>query len=789
MTPLANFLSRLSGVTACGRGFSARCPAHDDRQASLSVKEGEDGRVLIHCHARCAPSTIVERLGLQMSDLFVSNGKASNGKASSSKVVDTVYTYCAETGSVLYQVVRFKPKDFRQRKPNGRPGGWIWNLDGVERVPYRLPELLDAVKNYRRVFIVEGEKDAESLVALGLDATCNSGGAGKWNAAFAKYFHGARVAVIPDNDKPGREHAEQIARSLDGVAAQVKVVTLPHGKDATDWIALDSLAEQVRALEPSSRGSTRTSRATLNALVWKTANWTPTAAVPGRTGEGEADVQENDLADKGKGKSKGKEKKPAQGTLCLKLATAAGVGLFHDAAGDCFADLPTNGLRDTTPLRSSGFRAWLAHAYHVKYGGAPSSQALADATNTLEGMARFDGPEHTVNLRVACDAEALYVDLADAEKHVVKITADGWTVEQSKADPGNMLPRFRTPRGMLALPVPIRGGNVRELWTFFPVIEKQRPLLAGSLVSALCASGPYTIGVFIGPQGGGKSTVTKTFKKMTDPAAADARSSPKDAHDMAIGARGNHVLSFDNLSYLPPWLPDFLCILSTAGTYSTRRLYTDSEESFFTGQRPLLINSIVDFLVQPDLVSRCVFFKLRPLHDSERLSEDAYWAAFEEARPRLLGVLCDTLAAGMRKLPSIPKDGWPRMTTFCRWGTACEEALGFKSGDFMMAYTLNQLAATKSSLDSHSIYAPLLECLDLEGGKLDLPATRLLENLRWRSAEAWKAHDWPKKAHFLSSQLKRMQPGLAAMGIKVTFMRRNDQRHIRIEREPEASQW
>jgi putative DNA primase/helicase len=137
---LQNILDRLENVTGNNGEFSARCPCHDDGTNSLCVGTGEDGRVLMKCQAGCETKEIVSAIGLNFSDLFADDKRAgNNGK---SEIVAT-YDYHDERGEVLYQAVRFKPKDFRQRRPDGN-GGWVWSMRDVRRVLYQLPELLDA---------------------------------------------------------------------------------------------------------------------------------------------------------------------------------------------------------------------------------------------------------------------------------------------------------------------------------------------------------------------------------------------------------------------------------------------------------------------------------------------------------------------------------------------------------------------------------------------------------------------------------------------------------------------
>src|SRR5262245_37723375 len=126
--PIDEILSRLEGVKRAGNQWQAKCPAHEDRRASLSLKRGDDGRVLVHCFAGCSTKDICGALGISDVDLFASG----NGHQVKPQIVAT-YDYRDETGELLYQAVRYWPKDFRQRRPDGK-GGWIWNLQGVRRV-------------------------------------------------------------------------------------------------------------------------------------------------------------------------------------------------------------------------------------------------------------------------------------------------------------------------------------------------------------------------------------------------------------------------------------------------------------------------------------------------------------------------------------------------------------------------------------------------------------------------------------------------------------------------------
>lgn len=160
-----------------------------------------------------------------------------------------VYKYHAETGELLYEVVRFEPKDFRQRQPDGR-GGYIWNMKDVRRVPYRLPELLKTDPS-RSVFIPEGEKDCDRLRDCGLISTTNVGGAGKWRTDDCEFLRGRQVVMLPDNDDVGRRHAELVAQALHGTAAGVRILALPEvGEkgDVSDWLEAGHGVDELQRL-------------------------------------------------------------------------------------------------------------------------------------------------------------------------------------------------------------------------------------------------------------------------------------------------------------------------------------------------------------------------------------------------------------------------------------------------------------------------------------------------------------------------------------------------------------
>jgi hypothetical protein len=227
---LARLRQALDDHGCVPRGNAARCPAHDDRQASLSIGQGRDGAVL-KCHRECATADVLAALGMTSADLFDEPRQAERGGD-----VLAAYRYTDEGGELLYEVLRKPGKKFTQRCPDGR-GGWIWNLGTTRRVLYRLAAVIAAVAAGEVIYVAEGEKDVHALEAAGVTATCNSGGAGKWRPEFASVFRGATVIIIADKDGAGIKHAREVAANIKfGGAAAVEIRQAAEGKDAADHL-------------------------------------------------------------------------------------------------------------------------------------------------------------------------------------------------------------------------------------------------------------------------------------------------------------------------------------------------------------------------------------------------------------------------------------------------------------------------------------------------------------------------------------------------------------------------
>lgn len=233
--------------------------------------------------------------------------------------------------------------------------------------------------------------------------------------------------------------------------------------------------------------------------------------------------------------------------------------LFHTPDGEPFATVTVGDHRETWALRSKGFRRWLARRFYAHTGAVPSVQSLQDAIGVLEGRAIYEGPERPVFVRLARHDEAVYLDLGNDRWEALRITAEGWVVV---ADPPV---KFRRSRGMTALPVPIRGGQLNELRAFVNVAtEADWILLAGWLIGAFSPTGPYPALALYGEQGSAKSTSARALRALIGPNASPLRAEPKDVRDLMIAASNAWCLAFESCTRMPTKRSSMPSVLSSS---------------------------------------------------------------------------------------------------------------------------------------------------------------------------------------------------------------------------------
>jgi hypothetical protein len=743
------------------------------------IKDGGNTIDLAERELNCSRESAISWLldDSNYSEVEASKLNGNQPAASLGPIVET-YDYVDESGKPLSQVVRYEPKTFRQRRPDGH-GGWIWSVREVRQVPYRLPELIEDVAQHHTIVIVEGEKDVNNLRQRGIAATCNAGGANKWRRELASHLHGADVVLIPDNDDAGHNHMNQVGQSLMALASSIRILELPdlpEKGDVSDWIAAGHAAEELANLIKQ-------------APHWRfRAPFATNAHRESETGMGDSAKFSETKHDSSQTTGDA-DSTPSDATQREKLVLIGlDADLWHDKDSNAFARVTVSQHQENFAIKSTAFRHWLTHQYGERYPmkiagracpSAPSTQALSEAINALSAKAAR-GAEHQAAVRVGGHGGLIYLDLGTSDWSAVEIAPEGWRII-------NTAPvRFVRPPGFRALPVPVKGGKISELLPFVNVATRNDFLLmVGCLLAALRPTGPYTVLIINGEQGSGKSITCRVFRRLIDPNGAELRNDTRDERDLLLAAKNGWMLALDNLSYLRNDLSDAICRIATKGAFATRALYTNDEEFFLEVCRPVLLNGIPPLASRADLADRAIVLTLPAMTDDRRRSEDEFWAELGSAAPRILGALLDGVSGALRLYPSITLKRPCRMMDFAKWAEAGCQALSCPAGAFEDAYAHNRSSATEDALDADPVAAALIAFI---AGKSEFEgtATELLSNLEASVSQSQRDRRWPKDATRLSSHLRRLPPLLRPRGIEIDFDKRSAdaarKRHIVIKR-------
>ncbi|MFN0018638.1 MAG: toprim domain-containing protein [Pirellulaceae bacterium] len=715
----------------------------------------------------------------------------------------------------------------------GRPAGLFFpHVEGKVRLP----------KPGEVWHLVEGPKDAAALYDQGLLGcglyTC------RLAAKFVRLFMGVEIVLVPDRDRAGEEGGLFTAGILRGVAKSVRICVLPaefkesNGEDVRDilrrqggrdqvlqaiadsmppdgWeappevaVAQSKVATAEIALpdgQPlnlkvshSGREPLRMVVATRGKIEHRDRINTDSSASRDRFSNKLADKlgidravlfplvdsQLTALADEIDEKGTpstvdASDDEQSQATIVANMAVDW--DLWHTPAKDSYATIPMGDHQETWPIRSQAFKRYLAMRFFEESNKAMNSEALSAAVNLIEAQALFHGEEKMAHVRVAEHDGNIYVDLCNAAWQVIEVTPEGWSVLDKSPV------QFRRSRGMLPLPLPQHGGNIDQLRGFLNVDDSTWPLVVAWLISTLRPRGPYPILALFAEQGSGKSTTGRLLRELVDPNAASLRAEPNDGRDLMIAANNAWCLAYDNLSNIPPWLSDALCRLSTGGGFATRELYTDKDEIIFDSQRPVLLTSIEEVASRSDLLDRCLIVWLTAISEDQRRSEAELMAAYEKARPQILGALLDGVSTALRRLSTVNLPGLPRMADFAIWATAAETSFGWKPGTFIAAYSGNRESVNEVALEASPIARHLLGHLE-EHGEWSGTARELLEQLDGRATEQTKRQNsWPKNPRSMSGHLKRLAPNFRAAGWQITFHREAKQRLVTIQRGAEAA--
>ena len=703
----------------------AQCPGHEDGTASLSIAQGDVGAVVC-CQAGCDTKTaVLPPLKLGFAELFDQPRKARDRAP---RRVVAEYRYTDEHGELLFVKVRFEPKDFAVKRPDGR-GGWTFRLGSdTRRVLYRLPELLAAVGAGRTVYVVEGEKDADRLAGMDYVATCNFDGAAKdgqrtkWRPEYAESLRGTDVVIIADRDAPGIAHARAIAASLDGKAKSVAIVQAAVDRahaDVSDHLdaglGLDHLAPVPLKAPPSP---------------------------PDGDGEG----------------------KRSQASRLVELAMER-FDLVMSDDGRPYG-IARNGPHIALPLRGSrGLRTRLAAIFADETRGtAPSQSALADALAVLEGYAARKDPV-PVHLRLARHGDGIVIDLGTADGRCIIVGPGGWRRESRSPV------LFRRTALTSVIPDPVRDGDgLATLSGLLNASETAFRLLTGWMVSTLIPDIPHPILAFKGEQGTGKTTAARCVVQVIDPSPAPLRTAPRDVKQWVVVAAASWAVCLDNVNAISGWLSETLCRAVTGDGNVDRALYTDDDVTVLAFRRIVMMTSINAGHLDGDLAERLLLIELQPMTDGARRTDAEIGAAFLAAQPAVLASLLDLTAEVLKRLPDVRPESMPRMADFACVLQAVDDVRGW---DTLTAYAAaaNTVAADVLEGDpfGKAVAAMVRQQSD---GTWKGTAGQLLELV---TPDKSVPKNWPKDATRAAGRLKRVAPLLRQAGISFDDSEREPQ--------------
>ena len=451
------------------------------------------------------------------------------------------------------------------------------------------------------------------------------------------------------------------------------------------------------------------------------------------------------------------------------------IGLCEDAElsrtpeGEAYARVVVGDHRETWLLRSKGFTRWLSRQFHQSAGKPPRAQSLQEAIALLEAKAQFESPVTQVWVRVAEKDDRIYVDLCNPDWEVVEISPDGWRII---ADPPV---RFRRTKGMQSLPRPVHGGCVTLLRHLINVGDDDNWILCLAwLLAALRPKGPYPILLLQGEQGTAKSTMERMLRRIIDPVVAPVRTPPRSDRDLLIAAVNSWVIAYDNLSGIPHWLSDALCRLTTGGGFSTRELYTDSDEVIFDAARPVILNGIDHLAERADLADRALILQLPRIENKDRRDEQELYLQFERDLPKILGALYTAVSTALARIDQVSLPEKPRMADFALWVTAGIPGFDLPPQVFMDAYCGNRAEAVQDTLEADTVATVILDLLErIEKDGADQwygTCKVLLRELEQFTDEGIKkAATWPKTPRGLSSRLRRISTFMREAGIEISF--------------------
>lgn len=712
---IQNFLTRFNRAKrTSGNQYMAQCPSHDDRKNSLSIKYDEHKDcILVNCHAGCSTKEILEKVGLKMKDLY------NNDDKKTTIIATTTYNYYDENGDLLYKKVRRdyidKSKKIYFEKANGEK-----NMQGVNRVLYNLPQVINSDK----VYIVEGEKCADAVIKAGFVATTLDGGAkSPWRKHYNRYLQDKEIIILPDNDEAGMQYARTIATHLPN-AKIIKLPDLQPKEDVYDWLMAGHTMAEIDSLPI----------ADLSELLPES-------------------IEENVV--------KETDTKATQSETIISLVEKNNAVLFHDALNDPYVAIEIDEHKEIWSIESEAFNTWVSGLFYKHTKKTVKKENVSQAVTILKAKAQYDSKEAiSLGVRINEKDNAFWYDLSNPNWQAVKITDDGWTIENN---PPIMFNRFRHQKNQC---LPKQDGDIKRILKYINIKENHILFLCW-LVCCFIPNMPHAMPIFFGEKGAAKTTACTLLKRIIDPSALETLTIQKNPRSLAVNLQQHWFLPFDNVSKIDEDISDTLCRAITGDGIQQRKLYTNADDYIFTFQKCLAINGINNVARRPDLMDRAILIELFRISENERkeLSEIKY--EFEQDLPYILGGIFDVLSKAMKIYPTVKLKKLPRMADFTRWGFAIGEALGGKGQEFLDEYVENRKSQNVEIINEN-IVATLMVAFMNDKAEWNGRISELLQELIQIAPSCGintKSVAFPSQPNVLSRRLNGLKSNLQSAGI------------------------
>jgi hypothetical protein len=442
------------------------------------------------------------------------------------------------------------------------------------------------------------------------------------------------------------------------------------------------------------------------------------------------------------------------------------IELWHGGDGRGYTTIETKGHREHWPVLGEVFANWLR--LRAQDGGEPmlGAMEIERLRANLNARCLGLGQRHDICHRVGWHNGNIYVDLADEHWRAVEIVpAKEHTIQRWQVVDRPPV-RFLRTSGMRSMPAPAPGGTIDDLRRWINVkSEAHFRLTLAWVLNCFRDRGPFPILNVRGEQGSGKSTLTRLLTRLTDPQEADLRSPPKEERDLWVATQHARVLAYDNLSSVSAALADAFCRIATGGSYATRTLTTNADETILRACRPVMVNAIVDLVRRPDLADRALMVEGKRLTGGRRRTEEEFWADFAQEEPLLLGAIFDVLSFALGNYHATAVPANVRMADCARWAEAPAPSLNWRPGELSVWWQQNRVSVDWAIIEGDVVGATLVAFLDGQGDGWEGSTGELLTRLEERIAgKVRRPKHWPDNVHSLRSALDRLRGPLRTVG-------------------------